>query len=154
MIEPATPVGLSRGMLTLRYGRRHASFHAVQARSGELDQALRQAIEQACGLRVRIDVKVEGEDERRRPVPPSVTPADARTPVLDDRAASTSVQRDEPSAAPADDGSATSPTSDEGTEVREAEHGGTGAQVDVDALLASELDAQLLEERPPPGTAG
>ena len=169
MIEPATPVVLSRGILTLRYGRRHASFHAVQAKSGETDKAVRDALEQVCGIRARLDIKVEGEDDRRRPVPPSVTPEDARTPVLDREtpaagqaapsspsnpgASSSGADMPDPAApetaaAPSADANQSNAEVDEAVEVREAEQVGTGAEEDVDALLKRELNAQLLEESP------
>jgi DNA polymerase III subunit gamma/tau len=143
MIEPAIPVAAGRGIVTLRYGQRHASFHAAQARTGELDKALREAILQACGMKVRIDISIEGDDDRRRPMPPSVTPDDARTPVLDDGPRPLS-------SPPASSTPAPPAEPDEGAEVREAEHGGETPVVDVDALLASELDAHLVEEHGPP----
>jgi DNA polymerase III subunit gamma/tau len=143
MIEPAIPVAAGRGIVTLRYGQRHASFHAAQARTGELDKALREAILQACGMKVRIDISIEGDDDRRRPMPPSVTPDDARTPVLGDGP--------RPLSSPPASSTPAPPTEpDEGAEVREAEHGGETPVVDVDALLASELDAHLVEEHGPP----
>ena len=148
MIEPAIPVAAGRGILTLRYGQRHASFHAAQARTGELDRALRDAILQACGMKVRIDISIEGDDDRRRPMPPSVTPDDARTPVLDDRPeVAVSTPRPPRPAAPVGDQPA---EPDEGAEVREAELGGDAPVVDVDALLLSELDAPLVEDHGPP----
>jgi DNA polymerase III subunit gamma/tau len=162
MIEPAVPVAAGRGIVTLRYGQRHASFHAAQARTGELDKALRDAIQQACGMKVRIDISIEGDDDRRRPMPPSVTPDDARTPVLDDgpRAAASPAPTSASgtSTPPGASGSvpravrdlADASVDDEGAEVREAEHGGDSPVVDVDALLSSELDAQLVEEHGPP----
>ncbi|MEX2421265.1 MAG: hypothetical protein WD670_05540, partial [Actinomycetota bacterium] len=153
MIEPAIPVSASRGILTLRYGRRHASFHAVQARTGELDRALRDALQQACGMKFRIDVSIEGEDDRRRPLPPSVTPDDARTPVLDDDPVRAPQLADTPgSDAPSADAppSGADVDEDEGSEVREAEASAVAPSLDVDALLASELDARLVEEHPPP----
>jgi DNA polymerase III subunit gamma/tau len=143
MIEPAIPVAAGRGIVTLRYGQRHASFHAAQARTGELDKALREAILQACGMKVRIDISIEGDDDRRRPMPPSVTPDDARTPVLDDGPRPLS-------SSPVSSMPAPGAEPDEGAEVREAEHGGEAPLVDVDALLASELDAHLVEEHGPP----
>jgi DNA polymerase III subunit gamma/tau len=135
IFEPAVPTALRRGILTLRYAPRYASFHAANAGKGEASDVLRAAIEQAAGTRVRVDVTVEGGDDRRRPIPPSVTPDDARSPVLDDP----------------EDG----PSPEEVAEVREAEEapsGPTGTE-DVDALLASELDAELVDEQPPPGSA-
>jgi DNA polymerase III subunit gamma/tau len=120
--------------VTLRYGQRYASFHAANAKKAEFSDVLREAIERSSGLKLRIDVTIDGADERRRPVPPSLTPDDARTPVLDD-----------PPASPAAD------PSEEEAEVREAEfNGGNGAVIDVDELLATELDAELVQEQPPP----
>jgi DNA polymerase III subunit gamma/tau len=87
MFEPATPAGLSGGILTLRYAQRYASFHAANAQKAEFSDVLRDAIESATGSRLKVQVVIEGQDARRRPTPPSVTPDDARTPVLDDRPA-------------------------------------------------------------------
>jgi DNA polymerase III subunit gamma/tau len=134
VFEPATVTAVRRGIVTLRYAPRYASFHAQNASKGEYADVLREAIERACGLRLRVEAIVEGAgDERRRPVPPSVTPDDARVPVLDD-----------------------GPTAAEEAEVREAEHGGGPAPAEAeatDALLASELGAELVDERPPPDQA-
>lgn len=135
IFEPAVPVAVRNSILTLRYAPRYASFHAVQARSGELSGALTAALERSCGLALRIDVEVEGAPSDRRPMPPSVTPDDARTPVLDEP----------PSvAAPV--------TEDEGEaiDVREAELDRSAGPVDVDELLQRELGAELLDDRPPP----
>ncbi len=131
IFEPAVPVAVRNHILTLRYAPRYASFHAVQARSGELSGALIAALERSCGLKLRIDVEVEGAPTDRRPMPPSVTPDDARTPVLD-----------EPSTGAVDGG--------EEVDVREAELDRPARAVDVDALLQRELGAELLDERPPP----
>jgi hypothetical protein len=132
MFEPATPTAASRGILTIRYARRYASFHAANAKKAEFSDVLVEALERACGTRFRLDVVIDGEDERRRPVPPSVTPDDARTPVLDPTP-------------PVD--------ADEETEVREAEDDATSTPdlEDVDQLLSTELDAELVDEEPPPG---
>jgi len=130
-------VDVRRGILTLHYGRRYASFHAKQARTGELSGALTSALERACGLRLKLDVQVEGDTSPRRPVPPSVTPDDARTPVFEDRG---DVEQ------PASDDDA-----DEELAVREAELDRPGEAEDVDELLQRELGAELLAERPPPG---
>ncbi len=138
IFEPAQPVDVRRGILTLHYGRRYASFHAKQARTGELSGALTSALERASGLRLKLDVQVEGDTEPRRPVPPSVTPDDARTPVLEDRG--------EQHESPGDHGDA-----DEELAVREAELDRPGEAEDVDGLLRRELGAELLAERPPPG---
>ncbi|MFP4636641.1 MAG: hypothetical protein ACLFRD_12320, partial [Nitriliruptoraceae bacterium] len=146
---PAEPQEVRRGVLVLRYGPRYVAFHAVQARTHELSDALSDALEQACGLRLRIEVTTDDQPAERRPVPPSVTPDDARTPVLDD-----------PRPSAWDDGAAGEEASHlddhEGAEVREAEHAGghvTDDEVDVDQLLRTELGARLVDERPPPGQA-
>jgi hypothetical protein len=136
IFEPAVPIALQRNILTLGYAPRYGSFHAVQARGGELAAAAAAAIERSCGLKVRIDVEVEGAPRDRRPQPPSVTPDDARTPVLDEPAA------DVEEAA-------------EAVEVREAEAAGDEpAGDDLDRLLERELDARLLGEHPPPNLEG
>jgi DNA polymerase III subunit gamma/tau len=129
VFEPATPLRVRNRILTLRYPKRYASFHAANATKGEYATALTEAVERSTGLKVRVDVVIEGDDDRRRPQPPSVTPADARVPALDD-----------------------DPTPDEVADVREAE--GVAPVVPdaaaTDALLADELGAELLEHRPPP----
>ncbi|MFA9444008.1 DNA polymerase III subunit gamma/tau [Egicoccus sp. AB-alg6-2] len=127
---PATVTSVSRGIVILRYAQRYASFHAQNASKGEFADVLKEAIERACGLRLRVEVVIEGDDDRRRPVPPSVTPDDARTPVLDD-----------------------GPSAAEEADVREAEQSAP-AHVEAaatDQLLAQELGAELLEEQPAPG---
>jgi DNA polymerase III subunit gamma/tau len=129
VFEPATPLRVRNRILTLRYPKRYASFHAANATKGEYAAALTDAVERSTGQKVRIDVVIEGDDDRRRPQPPSVTPADARVPDLDD-----------------------DPTPDEVADVREAE--GVAPQAPdaavTDALLADELGAELLEHHPPP----
>ncbi len=132
IFEPAIPVAVRNQVLTLRYAPRYASFHAVQARGGELSGALIAALERSSGLRLRIDIEVEGAPSDRRPIPPSVTPDDARTPVLDQPVAS------------ADSG--------EELDVREAELDRPTQVVDVDELLQRELGAELLDERSPDDT--
>jgi DNA polymerase III subunit gamma/tau len=131
--EPATPVRVRNRILTLRYPPRYASFHAANASKGEFTEALVTAVEQATGHKLRVEAVVEGVDDARRPSPPSVTPDDARTPVLDD-----------------------GPSPDEIADVREAEAGGPPPHgpdaAATDELLASELGAELLERRPPPHT--
>ena len=129
IFEPAVPVAVRHQVLTLRYAPRYASFHAVQARGGELSGALTAALQRSCGLKLRIDVEVEGAPSDRRPIPPSVTPDDARTPVLD-----------QPATSSADSG--------EELDVREAELARPTQAVDVDELLQRELGAELLDERP------
>ena len=134
VFEPATPVAVERGIVTLRYPKRYASFHATNAGRGEYADVLRKAIRRACELELRIDVAIEGEEEPRRPQPPSVTPDDARTPVLDPQ----------PRAAEPEE-----------IDVREAELEGSDASAATpapDELLANELGAELIDERPAPGS--
>jgi DNA polymerase III subunit gamma/tau len=159
IFEPAVPVAYGNGVLTLRYATRYASFHAANARRGESAAVLQDALEHATGQRVRIDVRIEGEDLRRRPTPPAVTPADARTPVLDGSRASSQVPSElaPPSTSPAPDvthvpAHEDGPTPEEQAEVREAEEAAP-APIDpdgVDALLQRELGAELVEEQPAP----
>lgn len=77
IFDPATPVAFSNNVLTVQYSKRHASFHAVQARSASLGTALAEALAVSVGVKPKLDVRVDGEDLRRRPTPPVVTPADA-----------------------------------------------------------------------------
>ena len=80
IFEPAVPIRLDAGVLTLRYGPRYASFHADQASRDELQQLLRDALARACSLDARIAVVRDGEDTRARPQPPAVSdPATAVT---------------------------------------------------------------------------
>ncbi len=135
LFEPAKPTRAGRGILTLRYGRRYASFHAVNAGKAEFADMLCGAIERACGLRVRLEIVTEGDDERRRPQPPDVTPPDARTPVID-----------------APEPRTPSEPADEESDVREAESGHHAASPgDVSELLADQLGAELVDERPASG---
>ena len=174
---PATPTRAGRGILTLRYGRRYASFHAANAGSGAYADALQSAVEQVTGLRVRLEIVVDGDDDRRRPVPPSVTPDDARTPVFHESgghgAAGTAsdtgaphpddgartVGHDAPTEADeVSDVSASAPPEpaeepvDDEAAVREAEFDAPTAQDPqaVGRLLADELGAELVDELPPP----
>jgi DNA polymerase III subunit gamma/tau len=148
---PATPIRAGRGILTLKYGQRHASFHAANASGGEYAAAMQQAIQQTCGLRVRLEIIVEGEDDRRRPQPPSLTPDDARTPVLhgDETSASTSSTPPEAASAGAPSADEAAP-SDEELDVREAEAAAPQAadREEVGRLLVDELGAELVDERP------
>jgi hypothetical protein len=127
--EPAQPVDLRRGVLTLRYAPRYASFHAQNAKKGDHAAALTAAVERSCGLRIKVDTVVDGAG-KRRPMPPVVT--------------DTTPHADEP----------VEPSEEEAADVREAEHaGGSSASAaggSVDDLLADELGAELLEERPGP----
>lgn len=77
IFDPATPVAYGNNVLTVQYSTRHASFHAVEARKAACGQALADVTEVSVGVRVKLDVKVDGEDLRRRPTPPVVTAADA-----------------------------------------------------------------------------
>jgi hypothetical protein len=139
IFEPAVPVALQRNILTLSYAPRYGSFHAVQARGGELSAAAVAAVERSCGLKVRLDVEVEGTPRDRRPQPPSVTPDDARTPVLDDPTEAEDLAT----------------AAEEAAEVREAEASAGGPVGDeLDTLLQRELDARLLGERPAPAPEG
>jgi DNA polymerase III subunit gamma/tau len=145
LFDPAVVLRVGRGMLTLRYGRRYASFHAANARKAEFADVLRTAVRDHCGLDLRLEVVVEGEDDRRRPLPPSVTPDDARVPVLE-RPTPGSSHGGETADAPAEPDA----DSDE-LDVREAELAQAQSPTDVTELLAAELGAQLVEERPAPG---
>ena len=120
IFDPATPVAFSNNVLTVQYSKRHASFHAVQARNAALAAALADACETSFGLRPKLDVRVEGEDIRRRPTPPVVTPTDA---VI---------------AADVDEPEEISETVSEAKPVDPSL---------VDQILADELDAQPLEDR-------
>jgi DNA polymerase-3 subunit gamma/tau len=73
IFEPAVPVRLDGGVLTLSYGPRYASFHAEQAMRDEMSALLRDALKRACSLEARIAVVRAGDDDRTRPQPPLVT---------------------------------------------------------------------------------
>jgi DNA polymerase-3 subunit gamma/tau len=77
VFEPAVPVRLERGILTIAYGPRHSSFHAEQAMKEDLNVMLRDALKRSCALDVRIDVVRDGDDQRQRPVPPLVSGMDS-----------------------------------------------------------------------------
>jgi DNA polymerase-3 subunit gamma/tau len=77
IFEPAVPIRLDGGILTLSYGPRYASFHADQAMRQEMSDLLRDALRRACSLEARIDVVRDGEDQRARPTPPLVGGPDA-----------------------------------------------------------------------------
>jgi len=79
VFEPAVPVRLDGGVLTLSYGPRYASFHADQAARDELGTILRDALRRACSLEVRLAIVRDGEDQRTRPQPPLVTDPDGPT---------------------------------------------------------------------------
>lgn len=131
MYEPAKPIRAGDGILTLRYGKRYVSFHAAQALKQEFSVALLAAVEQHTGQRLKLEVVKDGDDDRRRPRPASVTPDDARTPVFAERPSST------------DD---SEPPDEEVAAVREAERDGPTAVVDIDALLAEELGAARIDD--------
>jgi DNA polymerase III subunit gamma/tau len=69
VFEPAVPIRLERGILTIAFGPRHSSFHADQAMTDELNTMLRDALKRSCSLDVRIEVVRDGDDQRARPVP-------------------------------------------------------------------------------------
>ena len=73
IFEPAVPIRLDGGVLTLQYGPRYASFHAEQAARDEMSAILRGALRRACSLEARIAVVRDGEDTRVRPQPPLVS---------------------------------------------------------------------------------
>jgi DNA polymerase III subunit gamma/tau len=76
IFEPAVPIRLQGGILTLAYGPRYASFHADQAARPEIAEVLQGALQRACALDVRIAVVRDGEDQRVRPTPPLVGGSD------------------------------------------------------------------------------
>jgi len=118
VFEPAVPVRLERGILTIAYGPRHSSFHAEQAMKEDLNVMLRDALKRSCSLDVRIDVVRDGDDQRQRPVPPLVGGA----------AADTELAREVPEA--------------------DMEPAAPPGPADVGALFAARLDATLEGERP------
>ena len=79
IFEPAVPIRLDAGILTLSYGPRYASFHADQATRDEMRTILQEALRRACSLEARIEVVRDGDDQRARPRPPLVTDHDAVT---------------------------------------------------------------------------
>jgi len=80
IFEPAVPIRLEAGVLTLSYGPRYASFHADQAMRDEMSTILRDALRKACSLEARLAVVRDGEDQRVRPQPPLVTDPDGPSP--------------------------------------------------------------------------
>jgi len=102
VFDPATPTALSRGVLVLQYGPRHSNFHAQEASKSALADVLREAVRRACALEVRIEVVRDGEDARRRPQPPLVTPRDAGPPLEESDAAADAAERGGPVAVPAE----------------------------------------------------
>lgn len=97
IFERARVLSLRNGVLALGYGQRYKSFHATNAVRSEFADDLRGAIEQAAGVSVTLDVRVDGDGPRRpqpRPVDdPGDDPGDnepgasAATPGRDDHAA-------------------------------------------------------------------
>jgi hypothetical protein len=73
IFEPAVPIRLDAGILTLHYGQRYASFHADQAARDDMGALLREALVRACSLDARIQIVRDGEDQRARPTPPLVS---------------------------------------------------------------------------------
>jgi hypothetical protein len=67
-------VRLRDGILTLRYGKRHANFHAERARDSGYADVLRDAIAELVSIKVRVDTEVEG-DPAPSPRPPTVDAA-------------------------------------------------------------------------------
>ncbi|MBY5163610.1 DNA polymerase III subunit gamma/tau, partial [Salsipaludibacter albus] len=92
IFEPADVERLRNGVLVLGYGERYRSFHADNAGRAEFADVLVEAIEQATGSRVRLDVRVQGDGPRRpRPKPMDAgpdgggaTPSDTPTPAAPD----------------------------------------------------------------------
>jgi hypothetical protein len=76
IFEPAVPIRLDGGILTLSYGPRYASFHADQAAREDMGEILRDALRRACSLEARIQIVRDGEDQRARPTPPLVSDPD------------------------------------------------------------------------------
>jgi DNA polymerase-3 subunit gamma/tau len=118
VFEPAVPVRLERGILTIAYGPRHSSFHAEQAMKEDLNVMLRDALKRSCSLDVRIDVVRDGDDQRQRPVPPLVGGGGTDRELV----------REVPEA--------------------DMEPAAPPGPADVGALFAARLDATLEDERP------
>jgi DNA polymerase III subunit gamma/tau len=114
IFEPAVPVRLQDGVLTISYGPRYASFHADQASRDDIAVMLREALKKTCSLDVRLTVVRDGEDVRSRPQPPLVGGAD-----IDSATAAA-----------------------EESDVAEAVSAPHAAPADVGALLAARLDAR------------
>jgi DNA polymerase III subunit gamma/tau len=76
IFEPAVPIRLVDGILTLSYGPRYSSFHAEQAERDDMRTMLRDALQRACSLDARVNVVRDGEDQRSRPSPPLVNDPD------------------------------------------------------------------------------
>jgi hypothetical protein len=78
-LRAGRPDPTRRGILTLSYGPRYASFHADQAAREDMGTMLRDALKRACSLDARIAVVRDGEDQRARPTPPLVSDPDGPT---------------------------------------------------------------------------
>ena len=76
IFEPAVPIRLEGGILTLSYGPRYANFHADQAAREDMGTMVRDALKRACSLDARIAIVRDGEDQRARPRPPLVSDPD------------------------------------------------------------------------------
>jgi len=124
VFEPATPVRLRDGILTLRYGRRHASFHAERARDSGYADVLRDAINELVSIRVRVDTEVEGD--------PAPAP---RPPTVDEAGFSDTDETDEP-----DEHTRTAVDEAESVTIDPDK-----AQAQAEALLVSELGATPVE---------
>ena len=116
IFEPAVPVRLQDGVLTISYGPRYASFHADQASRDDIAVMLREALKKTCSLDVRLTVVRDGEDVRSRPRPPLVGGADIDSATAAAEESDVAEAVSAPHAAP--------------------------APADVGALLAARLDAR------------
>jgi len=102
IFEPAVPIGLDAGVLTLHYGPRYASFHADQAAREDMGALLREALTRACSLDARIRIVRDGEDPRTRPTPPLVSDPDAPSAAVIAEEARDVAEADATPAAPVD----------------------------------------------------
>jgi hypothetical protein len=102
IFEPAVPIRLEGGVLTLSYGPRYASFHADQAAREDMSTMLREALKRACSLDARIQVVRDGEDQRARPAPPLVSDPDGPSAETIAQEARDVAEADAEPAAPAD----------------------------------------------------
>lgn len=69
IFQPGEPAYLRNRVLTLQYPPRYRSFHAENAKKGEYADALVSAVARSCGLQVRIDTMVAGDDKPRPSLP-------------------------------------------------------------------------------------
>jgi DNA polymerase-3 subunit gamma/tau len=102
IFEPAVPIRLEGGILTLSYGPRYASFHADQAAREEMGTILRDALRRACSLEARLTIVRDGQDHRARPQPPLVTDPDGPSPERIAQEARDVAEADASPAAPVD----------------------------------------------------